>query len=279
MKYFIPTPAISKLELGFFTIHYYALCILLGILAAIIIGRVRYQDRGGNPSEISDVALFAIPAGIIGGRLYHVITSPDRYFGVGGAPLDAVKVWQGGLGIWGAVALGTLVAYLVFKRGDKSQSFGVFADALAPGLLVAQGIGRFGNWFNGELFGKPTKLLWGLEIPQNLRPIGYENYSTFHPTFLYEALWCFAGAALISNSKFLREFLRGRASGDLFIAYIAFYCFGRIWIELLRIDTAHLIFGLRVNVWVSGFGFVLASARLFWPRRANGHYGHTQEVG
>jgi len=279
MKYFIPTPAISKLELGFFTIHYYALCILLGILAAIIIGRVRYQDRGGNPSEISDVALFAIPAGIIGGRLYHVITSPDRYFGVGGAPLDAVKVWQGGLGIWGAVALGTLVAYLVFKRGDKSQSFGVFADALAPGLLVAQGIGRFGNWFNGELFGKPTKLLWGLEIPQNLRPIGYENYSTFHPTFLYEALWCFAGAALISNSKFLREFLRGRASGDLFIAYIAFYCFGRIWIELLRIDTAHLIFGLRVNVWVSGLGFVLASARLFWPRRANGHFGHTQEVG
>ena len=279
MKYFIPTPAISKLELGFFTIHYYALCILLGILAAIIIGRVRYQDRGGNPSEISDVALFAIPAGIIGGRLYHVITSPDRYFGVGGAPLDAVKVWQGGLGIWGAVALGTLVAYLVFKRGDKSQSFGVFADALAPGLLVAQGIGRFGNWFNGELFGKPTKLLWGLEIPQNLRPIGYENYSTFHPTFLYEALWCFAGAALISNSKFLREFLRGRASGDLFIAYIAFYCFGRIWIELLRIDTAHLIFGLRVNVWVSGLGFVLASARLFLPRRANGHYGHTQEVG
>jgi len=275
MKNFIPTPAVSKLELGFFTIHYYALCILLGILAAIIIGRVRYQDRGGNPSEIGDVAVFAIPAGIIGGRIYHVITSPDKYFGSGGVPLDAFKIWEGGLGIWGAVALGTLTAYLVFKRSGKSQSFGVFADALAPGLLVAQGIGRFGNWFNGELFGKPTTLPWGLEIPLINRPFGFENFTTFQPTFLYEALWCFVGAALISSAKVLRS----RAAGDVFISYIAFYCFGRIWIESLRIDTAHQIFGLRLNVWVSAVGFVISTAYLAWPGRSNEPTSNAKEVG
>ncbi len=275
MKTFIPTPNVSKLELGFFTIHYYALCILLGILAAIIIGRVRYQDRGGNPSEIGDVAVFAIPAGIIGGRIYHVITSPDKYFGNGGAPLDAFKIWEGGLGIWGAISLGTLTAYLVFKRSGKSQCFGVFADALAPGLLVAQGIGRFGNWFNGELFGKPTTLPWGLEIPMSSRPLGYENFTTFHPTFLYEALWCFAGAALISNSKIFRN----RTAGDVFISYIAFYCFGRIWIESLRIDTAHQIFGLRINVWVSAAGFVISTAYLAWSGRSNEPSSNAKEVG
>jgi prolipoprotein diacylglyceryl transferase len=263
MKMFIPTPTVSKFELGFLTIHFYALCILLGIAAALIIGKVRYQDRGGNAAEITDVAFFTIPIGIIGGRFYHVVTTPERYFGKGGSPLDSLKIWEGGLGIWGAAAFGTLAGYLAFRSRKRSQSFGVFADSFAPGILIAQGIGRFGNWFNGELFGRPTNLPWGLEIPLNQRPIGYLNFSTFHPTFLYEAIWCFAGAAIISNTKLLRI----RATGDVFVSYIAIYCLGRTWIEALRIDPAHQIFGVRLNVWVSAVGFMVSLAYLLWPNR------------
>jgi len=258
MKTFIPTPTNSKLELGFITLHYYAIAILIGIVVAILITRARYQDRGGDAGEISDLAVILIPSGIVGGRIYHVITSPDNYFGSNGHPLDAFKVWQGGLGIWGAVALGALVAFLKFRKGIFSQPFAVFADAIAPALLVAQGIGRFGNWFNAELFGKPTTLPWGLEIPVMSRPIGFEQFSTFHPTFLYEALWCFAGALLLSKAKSMKNL----AAGQVFLAYIFLYSLGRIWIESLRIDTAHQLFGLRLNIWVSAAA-ILLSAGLF----------------
>ncbi len=254
MKLFIPTPSHSAVGLGPLTIHYYALCIVAGVVVAIALGRARYAQRGGDVDEVIDCAIVAIPAGIIGGRLYHLITSPDQYFGTGGHPLDALKIWDGGMGIWGAIALGTLASWLTFRRRERSLTFGELLDALAPGLLLAQALGRFGNWFNGELFGRPTRFPWALEIPPNLRPSGFENYSTFHPTFLYEALWCVLAAGLLIwlGSRFTIE------GGSLFLAYIAIYCLGRSGIEYLRIDQAHQFLGLRLNEWVSFGGLVLS---------------------
>lgn len=254
MHTFIPTPSISAVGLGPFTIHFYALCILVGIIAAIIIGRKRYVALGGNSDEIVDIAIYAIPAGIIGGRLYHVLTSPEKYFGTHSHVLDTLKIWDGGMGIWGAIALGTFASYVGFHRCERSLPFAHILDALAPGILIAQALGRWGNWFNGELFGRPTNAPWGLKIPLALRPVGYENFSTFHPTFLYESLWCFLGAALlVSISK--RWVL---APGNLFLLYISVYCLGRSWVEYLRIDSAHLIFGVRLNDWVSGICFIFS---------------------
>ena len=268
MKTFIPTPSNSKLELGFLTLHYYAIAILVGIVVALFITRARYQDRGGNPNEINDLAVVLIPAGIIGGRIYHVITSPDNYFGSNGHPLDAFKVWQGGLGIWGAVGLGGLVAFIKFRNGNLSLTFPVFADAIAPALLVAQGIGRFGNWFNAELFGKPTTLPWGLEIPAINRPSGFENFSTFHPTFLYEALWCFLAALLLSILPKVR-IVKSLAPGQVFLAYIFLYSLGRLWIENLRIDPAHQLLGLRLNIWVSALSILLSAGLFLRKSRGN----------
>lgn len=253
MKTFIPTPGSSTLELGFFTIHFYALCILLGIVIAIWITKKRYVELGGDSSEISDLALFVIPAGIIGGRIYHVITSPQKYFGEGGKPIEVIEIWRGGLGIWGAISLGAIAAYFYFMKVKTSLSFANLADAIAPGLLIAQGVGRFGNWFNGELFGKPTKVFWALEIPSENRPMGFENFQTFHPTFLYEAIWCFAVALLIMRLAF---FKRLAGSGAVFIFYVAAYSLGRLFIEAIRIDEANLILGLRLNIWVSLFAFL-----------------------
>jgi prolipoprotein diacylglyceryl transferase len=263
VKSFIPTPSHSAVALGPFTIHFYALCILLGVIAAIAIGRSRYSRSGGNPDEITDVAIFAIPAGIIGGRIYHVITSPQQYFGSNGHPLNAIKIWDGGMGIWGAIALGTLVAYFSFRSRDRSLTFAQFADALAPGLFIAQAIGRLGNWFNGELFGGPTQLPWALQIPTELRPSGFERYQTFHPTFLYEGLWSLICAfALIALTKRWQS-----QSGNLFLAYIALYCLGRSGTEYLRIDQAQHILGLRLNEWVSLLGLILASFTILHRHR------------
>ena len=258
----IPTPSISSFSVGPLTVHFYALCIIVGIAIAIYLGDKRYRSAGGGENVVADVAIAAVPAGIIGGRLYHLITSPDAYFGSHGRPMDAFKIWNGGMGIWGAVALGTLVAWWqherLRRRGRVGMlSFSAFADALAPGLLFAQAVGRLGNWFNGELFGRPTTLPWGLKIPLNLRPIGYEAYQTFHPTFLYEALWCIFVAIILMSLE--RKFKTGQG----FLFYIAAYCVGRGFIESMRVDTAHTIAGLRVNVWMSMIVAILASF-LFW---------------
>ena len=244
------------------TIHFYALCIIVGITVAIYLGDKRYRRAGGGENVVADVAIAAVPAGILGGRLYHLITSPDAYFGAHGHPLDAFKIWNGGMGIWGAVALGTLVAWWQHERLRRKGrtgmlSFGAFTDALAPGLLFAQAIGRFGNWFNGELFGRPTTLPWGLEIPVGLRPVGYELFKTFQPTFLYEALWCVLVAVVLMSLE--RKFKPGQS----FLFYIAAYCVGRFYIESLRIDAAHRFAGLRVNEWMSAFVAFLA-LYLFW---------------
>ena len=250
MHRYIPSPTVSAVHFGFLTIHFYALAILLGIIAAISIGRFRYERVGGDPEEITDIAIWAIPAGIVGGRAYHVLTSPDAYFGAQGKPLDALKIWQGGMGIWGAVALGTAVSYIAFKSKPRSLTFPHFLDALAPGLLLAQAIGRWGNWFNIELFGKPSTFPWALQVPIASRPHGYENFSTFHPTFLYESLWCLFGALIILSLPKARQMQPGK----IFLGYAAFYCLGRLGIESLRIDPAHTIGGLRLNIWVSLIG-------------------------
>ena len=244
---FIPTPSSSSVELGGITLHYYALCILLGIIIALSVGAVRWGKAGGERAELFDLAIYVIPAGIVGGRIYHLVTTPELYFGAHGHLSDALKIWEGGMGIWGAVALGTLIAYLYFHKRERSISFSRALDALAPGILLAQAVGRWGNWFNHELFGRPTTLPWGLKIPVDFRPLGYERFSTFQPTFLYESLWCLLCAALILFLPWVRQ-LR---PGNTFLLYITLYCGGRIWIEALRIDTAHLIWGIRLNVWVA----------------------------
>ena len=243
----------------------YALCILLGIILALRVGAFRFERRGGERALVYDCALVSVPAGIIGGRLYHVITSPDAYFGSHGRPWDALKIWQGGMGIWGALALGTGGAYLVYRRRADAPPFALFADALAPGLLLAQAVGRWGNWFNGELFGRPLHQFWALSVPFAKRPVGFEGYSTFHPTFLYESLWCLLVAAILLICE--RRWLA--FPGATFAGYIALYCLGRAYFEELRIDQAHLLFGMRLNFWVALIVGLLATAWLISARRTN----------
>jgi prolipoprotein diacylglyceryl transferase len=255
MHRFLPAPPVSSVHLSFVTIHFYAVAILLGIISAIAITKVFYLSRGGHESDLYELAARLVPTGIVGGRIYHLITSPDAYFGKHGHPLSALKIWEGGMGIWGAVALGALVAYLYFVRRKRQAEFPIFADALVPGLLIAQAIGRWGNWFNNELFGKPSTVPWALRVPVEFRPNGFENFSTFHPTFLYESLWCLLGAFVMWKMSRALQL----QPGVLFIAYIAYYSFGRLLIESIRIDPAHVVAGLRVNIWVSLLGFCVAS--------------------
>ncbi len=272
MKQLIPSPSLSSFSVGPLTIHFYALCIITGIAAAIWIGRRRYANLGGNPDDVSEVAIWAVPFGIIGGRIYHVITSPAQYFGENGNPIDALRIWEGGLGIWGAISLGAVGAYLYFRTHKTSLNFRQLLDSLAPGVVLAQAIGRIGNYFNQEVFGKPTELPWGLEIDPVNRPDGFESYATFHPTFLYELLWCLVVAVLlIKLPGFLKKITSNQ--GDVFTLYILGYTLGRVWIEGLRIDEANLILGLRLNIWVSLIVLVTASAYLI----ANKRRGNTKE--
>lgn len=258
----IPSPTQSVLEIGPLKLHFYALCIISGVIAAIFIGNRRYLARGGVAGLVGDIAIFAVPAGVIGGRIYHVITSPSQYFGDGGNPIEAFYIWNGGLGIWGAISLGALVAYFAYNRHPKKGDlkFATFADVIAPGLLIAQAIGRFGNWFNKELFGRPLDAPWALEIPLRYRPIGYSKFETFHPTFLYEALWCVLVASVLVYLESRRGESRRLAPGSIFALYVGLYSLGRGFIEQLRIDDANLILGFRLNTWTSVILFVCASA-------------------
>ena len=251
----IPSPPQAVWHLGPFPVRAYAMAILLGIVAAVLIAQRRWAARGGVADDVVEVAFWAVPFGIVGGRLYHVITSPEAYFGAHGHPVRALYIWEGGLGIWGAIALGALGAWIgVRRQGVRLAPFG---DAIAPGLLVAQAIGRLGNWFNQELFGGPTTLPWGLKIDAAHRPTGYGPDTLFHPTFLYELLWNLGAAGLLVWAD--RRWRLGH--GRVFALYVVAYCTGRVWIEMLRIDTAEHVLGLRLNVWTAllvGLGALVA---------------------
>jgi len=241
----IPSPSQSVWYLGPVPLRAYAMAILAGIVAAVLITQRRWVARGGSVDDVVEIAFWAVPAGIIGGRLYHVITSPAAYFGDGGEPLRALRIWEGGLGIWGAITLGALGAWIAVRR--QGIALAPFGDAVAPGLLVAQAIGRLGNWFNQELFGRPTTAPWGLQIDAEHIPAGYDAGTVFHPTFLYEALWNLGGAGLLVWAD--RRWRLGH--GRVFALYVVVYCTGRLWIETLRIDPAEHILGLRLNVWTA----------------------------
>jgi prolipoprotein diacylglyceryl transferase len=260
----IPSPAQGVWHLGPLPIRAYALCIIAGIVVAVWLGDRRWVARGGRPGQVGDIAIWAVPFGIVGGRLYHVITDNDLYFGHGRNPVAALYVWQGGLGIWGAIALGAVGAYIGARR--EGVRFPPLADALAPGIVLAQAVGRWGNYFNQELFGRPTTLPWGLEIDAAHRPPGYEQYATFQPTFLYESIWDVGVALLVIWAD--RRFRLGH--GRAFALYVAAYCAGRGWIEYLRIDPveANDVFGLRLNVWTSIVLFTLSVAFIVWSSRS-----------
>lgn len=245
--------------MGPLPIRAYAIIIIIGILVAMRVGTKRWVANGGNVDDVGNIAIYAVPAGVIGGRLYHVLSDNQIYFGPDGKGLVAAfRIWDGGLGIWGAIALGFVGAMYACRK--YGIDFPGIADALAPGIVLGQAIGRFGNYFNQELFGSPTNLPWGLQIDYARRPSGYEEFTTFHPTFLYESLWCTAVAVVLVWSA--RKF--DLKNGQVFALYVALYCLGRIWIEALRIDEANLILGLRLNVLTS---LVVGLAAVFWVWR------------
>jgi prolipoprotein diacylglyceryl transferase len=261
----IPSPDRGVWMLGPIPIRAYALCIIAGIVVAVLWGERRFVARGGQPGTVTDIAVFAVPFGLVGGRLYHVATDWQTYFGPGGDPLGALKIWQGGLGIWGAIALGAVGAWIGCRR--RGIPLGFFADAVAPGIVAAQAIGRLGNWFNQELYGAPTTLPWGLEIYQRVDPdtglpdalggvaVDHTPVEVVHPTFLYELLWNLLVAGLVVWAD--RRFRLGH--GRAFAVYVAGYTAGRFWIEQMRTDYATRVFGdIRINVVVSAVVFVAA---------------------
>ncbi len=250
----IPSPDQGVWYLGPVPLRAYALGIVAGVVLAIWLGERRFTARGGRPGTVGDIAVWAVPAGLIGARIYHVVTDPELYFAAGRDPWAAFYIWQGGIGIWGAVSGGALGAWIGARRaGVRLPAFG---DAVAPGIALAQAIGRWGNWFNQELFGRPTDLPWALAIDPDRRPAGFEQFATFHPTFLYESLWDVGVAVLVLWAD--RRFRLGH--GRAFALYVAAYTAGRVWIELLRIDDANQILGLRLNVWTSIVVFTFAVA-------------------
>ncbi len=265
----IPSPTQGVWEIGPVPIRAYALCIIVGIVVAVWIAEHRYIARGGEPGDVVDIAVTAVPFGIVGGRLYHVFSTPEPYFGANGHLIDAFKIWQGGLGIWGAVSLGGVGAFIACRR--RGLRLAPMADAMAPGIVVAQAIGRLGNWFNNELYGRPTTQPWGLTIYEQVPGGGRAAtgpdgqpivLGTFQPTFLYELIWDLGVAGVVVWAD--RRFQLGR--GRAFALYVAAYCSGRVWIEALRIDTAERIFGLRLNIWTSILVFALAVAWMLTHR-------------
>lgn len=258
----IPSPPQGVWHLGPIPIRAYAMCIILGILVAMWMTLRRYTARGGNPDVVWDAAIVVIPAGIIGGRLYHVITDNDKYFCSTCDPIDALKITNGGLGIWGAVALGAVAVWVMFKI--KGIPLGPFADAVAPGLILAQAIGRLGNWFNQELYGRETTVPWALDIyyrvnengdyaPISGRSTG-EVMTSVHPTFLYELVWNVIICIFLVWAHKAWKLGHGR----VFALYVAGYTAGRFVVENMRADEATHIFGLRVNVIVSVVCFIVA---------------------
>jgi prolipoprotein diacylglyceryl transferase len=255
----IPSPSSGEIELGPLVLHVYGLILLVGIIAAVWLAGVRWTRRGGDWDLVFRAALWGVAFGIVGARLYHLATSwesvPDEWWG-------PFAIWEGGLGVWGAIPAGALAAIVIVRRAGASAS--EFVDAGAPGVLLAQAIGRWGNYFNQELFGRPTDLPWALEIAPENRPERYADSDTFHPTFLYESLWNATGVAvlLLVDRRF-----RIKPPG-LLALYVAWYTFGRFFIELLRIDEpTPRVLGLRWNALLSIVVFVAAVVAFVWTQR------------
>jgi prolipoprotein diacylglyceryl transferase len=266
----LPSPTQGVWYLGPLPLRAYALCIMAGIVVAVVVGERRFVARGARPGVVLDVAAWAVPFGIVGGRVYHVLTSWQPYFGPGGHPEQALLIWKGGLGIWGAVALGGVGAWIGCRRAGVLLP--PYGDALAPGIAVAQAIGRWGNWFNNELYGGPTSLPWGLQIHEwdagtGRAVLGADGQpvvlGTYHPAFLYESLWDIGTAVvLVVLDRRLRL-----GHGRVFALYVLVYCLGRSWIEALRVDPANTVLGLRLNLWtcllagVGAVGYLVLSTR------------------
>jgi prolipoprotein diacylglyceryl transferase len=257
-----PSPSDGVWNLGPVPVRAYALFIIAGIFLAIWLGERRWVARGGRPGDVTEVATWMVPFGIVGGRIYHVVTSPQAYFGDGGEPVKALYIWEGGLGIWGAIALGGVGAWIGCRR--RGIPLPAFADALAPGIVLAQALGRMGNYFNQELYGRATDLPWAVEIDRAHRPDATLDLATYHPTFLYELLWDVGVAVLVIWAD--RRFRLGH--GRAFALYVAAYTVGRGWIEGLRVDPANDVLGLRLNEWTSlvvflgAVTYIVLSARL-----------------
>ena len=236
----------------------YGVLLAIGVLVATFVGERRWRNRGYPKDGIYDIAFWVVVAGVVGARLYHVITDYQLFED---DPLRAFEIWRGGLGIWGAVIGGAIAVVIVCRRRHLPTL--AVMDCMAPGIVLAQAIGRWGNWFNQELFGGPTSLPWGLEISPAHRPLGYAQYATFHPTFLYESLWCLLifGGLLLAERRFALK------QGQTFALYVAAYTFGRFWLENMRIDPAHEIGPLRINAWVSLIVFVGAVVWFVWLGR------------
>ena len=259
----IPSPEISFIELGPFRLHFYALFILTGIILALILTESRLRSRGAEAGLALDISLWAIPFGILGGRFFHVITHPNDYFFAGADLLAVFRIWEGGLAIYGALIFGSLGAYIGARQAGIR--FVSYLDAVAPGVLLAQAVGRWGNYFNNELFGLPTDLPWGLEISSSnpVYPAGLPDGVLFHPTFLYESIWSLAGVALLLALD--RRFnLRW---GKMIALYLVYYSIGRIWVEAIRIDPSEILLGLRINIWSAIAGILVGLAVLLIQSR------------
>ncbi|GAC1322209.1 MAG: prolipoprotein diacylglyceryl transferase [Mycobacteriales bacterium] len=257
---YIPSPSTGVLHLGPIPLRAYAFCIIVGIVAGVLLAERRWVARGGRRGTIGDLAVVTVPAGLIGGRLYHVITSPQAYFGKGGDPVAALYVWRGGLGIWGAVLLGVSAGLLFARRRGIVPA--ALVDACAPSIVIGQALGRFGNYFNQELYGRPTHLPWALRIDPANRPAATPDIGLYHPTFLYESLWDFGVAGLVIWAD--RRYRLG--GGRAFALYVAAYTVGRGWIEAVRVDDASRFFGLRLNDYTSIVVFLAAVAYLLATR-------------
>jgi prolipoprotein diacylglyceryl transferase len=251
----IPSPSTGNLHLGPLTIHMYGVMLLLGIVAAIALTGYRWTRRGGEWDLVFQAAVWGVAAGVAGARLYHDVTSWDEVPHTWWGPF---AVWQGGLGIWGGITFGVIAGAIVVRRAGASVT--LMMDCVAPGLLLAQAIGRWGNYWNQELFGGPTSLPWGLEIDPNHRPDRYLASPTFQPTFLYESLWNLTGVGflLLVDRRFR---IRPPA---LFCLYVAWYTFGRTFEELMRVDPSHHFLGERINFWVSLLLLIASTVAFVW---------------
>ncbi len=239
----IPSPPENAIGIGPLQLRAYGLAIAVGVLVGVWVAQRRWAARGGNPADISYLATWSVIAGLIGARAYHVLTDYHRFQG---RWLHAFAVWEGGLGIPGGLLAGVVTGVVLARR--RGLPAAQLLDVVAPAIPIAQAIGRLGNWFNQELFGRPTNLPWGLRVDVAHRPDSYERFATFHPTFLYEALWNLALAGLLVLYERRRP---GAPPGTLFALYVGGYGLGRLWVEALRIDDATRLAGLRVNIWVS----------------------------